>query len=120
MGESVQAVTLPGSTKLSTGAPGVGGAAITAGAASSWVRFARTVAADLRLATPKTARAAVTRTTTATPARARRGEMGFCSGAVSWLLAGCGFGSGLLVIRRSEEHTSELQSLRPSRMPSSA
>ncbi len=45
MGESVSAVTLPGSTKLSTGAPGLGGAAMTVGAASSWVRSASTVAA---------------------------------------------------------------------------
>ena len=35
MGESVNAVTLPGSTKVSTGAPGLGGRAITVGAASS-------------------------------------------------------------------------------------
>jgi len=64
---------------------GVGGAAMTVGAASSWVLSASTLPADLRLKIPKTASATVTMTTKATPAKARRGEMGFCSGAVSWL-----------------------------------
>ena len=45
MGESVKAVTLPGSTKLSTGAPGLGAATMTVGAATSRVVSARTLSA---------------------------------------------------------------------------
>src|ERR1035437_345538 len=94
MGESVQAVTLPGSTKLSTGAPALGAATITVGAASWLVVWASTLSACLRFQMPKPARAARTMSTNATPTRAFRGEMGFFSGAVSCSLPGWGAGCG--------------------------
>ena len=52
MGESVKEVTLPGSTKFSTGAPGLGAATITVGAASCRVVSASTLSALMRRRMP--------------------------------------------------------------------
>src|ERR1039458_10817601 len=96
MGESVYAVTLPGSTSVSIGAPGFAGATETVGAARELVRTARTLLACVRPRMPTTASTTRMSRTTATPTKALRGERGVASGAVSWLAAagwGCGLGS---------------------------
>src|ERR1035441_2360825 len=99
MGESVQAATLPGSTKLDKGAPCFGGATITVGAARSWVRSASTVSACERFILPVMARAAVASTTTTIPIMASGDEKAFCSGAVSCSLPPWGFGLDSLDIK---------------------
>src|SRR5580698_8140470 len=99
MGESVSAVTLPGRTRVSTGAPDWAGATETVGAARELVRAARTSLAWKRRRTPIAASTKRTSRTMPTPNNARRGEMGADSGAVSWWdAASCDFGLGSAVI----------------------
>ena len=98
MGESVKAVTLPGSTKLSTGAPGLGGATITVGAAISLVRSASTVSADLRLqnAIARQQRGDQQQNHHAEQRPARRNRLLLRRGTSSWLRQAGGFGFGFV------------------------
>src|ERR1017187_7839629 len=98
MGASVNALTLPGSTKLSTGAPGLGGIAITEGAASSLVVSASTLSLRTRRRIPDPAKTAAMRITTTTAIMANRPETASCSGADSWSCAGCTVG-GWFILR---------------------